>query len=164
MSFEGWEVSGVDPAKAKGSWWKDSGGGTGDRRHAALPVPALPGSDMSIRSPIPALGISLWFGIDAMKNYQMSRNGLLEINTSRQLSRHRECLPSALVLRLSGQGPLSVHRKRGAHLCRCTDNNETAKPGLVRAAAGARGRAGGQPCPAAQRAKSEHGGADLVGC
>lgn len=144
--FEGWEVCGVDPAKAEGSRWKDSGGGAGDRRHAALPAPVLPGFDTSLRSPIPALGISLRFGIDAVKNYQMSRKGLLEINTSRQPGRPRERLPSASLIRLSGQGPLSVHRKRGAHLCRCADNNEAAKPELIPATAGARGRAVGQPC------------------
>lgn len=146
MLVESWEVCGVDLAKAEGSRWKDSGGGAGGRRHAALPAPALPGFGMSIRSPVPAPGISLWFGIDTMKNYQMSHNGLLEINTSRQPGRHRERLLSASVIRLSGQGCLSVHGKRGAHLCRCTDNNETAKPEPVPAAAVARGRAVGQPC------------------
>lgn len=117
-------------------------------------MPALPVFDMSICIPIAALGISLCFGIDTVKKPQMSRNGFLEINTSRQQGRHRQRLPSASVRRLLGQGPLSVHGKRGTHLCHCTDNNETATPELVLAMAGTWGCAWQHV---------GHGVADLVG-
>lgn len=72
------------PAKAEGSQCRDSGNGDNGRRHAALPAPSLPRFDTSVPGPIPASGISVWFGIANMRNYEISRNGLLEISASQQ--------------------------------------------------------------------------------
>lgn len=49
----------------EGSWWKKEGG---SRVGAGRTQPC---------GCVPAPGISAWFGSDDMKNYQMSRNGLL---------------------------------------------------------------------------------------
>lgn len=54
----------------EGSWWKKEGG---SRVGAGRTQPC----NKRVCGCVPAPGISAWFGSDDMKNYQMSRNGLL---------------------------------------------------------------------------------------
>lgn len=77
------------------------------------PVSALPRFDTSILDPIPALGVSVWFGIAAVRNYQISHNGLLEISTSWQPG------SACRLLRLCGlQGrDFSPYTENTVHIC-----------------------------------------------